>query len=138
MNPRHYLVRTSWLFGTGGRNFVETMLDLGSRQDEVAVVNDQVGSPTYTAHLAEGIVRVLDSGSYGLHHMSADGQCTWYDFAVAIFAKAGIPCRVRPVTTDETGRPAPRPEYSVLASERDDAVHLPAWPIGLDDYMDER
>ena len=138
VNPRHHIVRASWLFGTGGRNFVETMLALGARQDEVAVVNDQVGSPTYTAHLAEGIVRLLGSGSYGIHHMSAAGHCSWYDFAVAIFRKAGIPCRVRPVSTEEIGRPAPRPEYSVLATEREGAIHLPTWQTGLDEYMDER
>ncbi len=138
VNPRHYLVRTSWLFGTSGRNFVETMLDLGSRLGEVSVVTDQVGSPTYTPHLAEGIVRVLGSDSYGLHHMTAAGQCSWHDFAVAIFDRAGLPCNVLTTTTDQTNRPAPRPAYSVLATQRDDAIHLPAWRAGLDDYMDER
>jgi len=138
VNPRHHLVRTSWLFGTGGRNFVETMLALGSGQDEVTVVSDQVGSPTYTAHVAEGIVRVLASDSYGLHHVAAAGQCSWYDFAVAIFDRASISCSVVPTTTDAIGRPAPRPQYSVLATERDDAVHLPDWRAGLDDYLSER
>ncbi|MCA1682631.1 MAG: dTDP-4-dehydrorhamnose reductase [Actinobacteria bacterium] len=138
VNPRHHLVRTSWLFGTGGRNFVETMLELGSRRGEVSVVTDQVGSPTYTPHLAEGIVRVLGSDSYGLHHMTGAGQCSWFDFAVAIFDRAGLPCSVLPTTTERTGRPAPRPAYSVLATQRDDAIHLPAWQAGLDDYMDER
>jgi len=138
VNPHHHLIRTSWLFGTGGRNFVETMLDLGSRLGEVSVVTDQVGCPTYTPHLAEGIVRVLGSRSYGLHHMSAAGQCSWYDFAVAIFDRARISCSVLPTTTDRTSRPAPRPAYSVLATERDDAVYMPAWEAGLDDYMDER
>jgi dTDP-4-dehydrorhamnose reductase len=138
VNPRHLIVRSSWLFGTGGRNFVETMIGLGARQDEVSVVHDQVGCPTYTAHLAEGIVRLLRAGSVGLHHMAAAGQCSWYDFAVAIFRRAGITCTVRAVTTEEIGRPAPRPEYSVLTTERDDTIHLPTWPVGLDDYMDER
>jgi dTDP-4-dehydrorhamnose reductase len=138
VNPRHLIVRTSWLFGTGGRNFVETMVGLGSRQDEIKVVDDQVGSPTYTAHLAEGIVRLLGSQAYGLHHMSAHGQCSWYDFAVAIFRRAGIACDVHPSSTDELGRPAPRPRYSVLATQRRDAVHLPDWHVGLEDYMEER
>ena len=137
-NPRHHLIRTSWLFGTGGRNFVETMLRVGARDGEVAVVDDQVGSPTYTPHLAEGIVRVLRSKAYGLHHMSAAGHCSWYDFAMAIFHSAGISCTVRPTTTEAMGRPAPRPAYSVLETERADAIHLPAWQAGLDDYMDER
>jgi dTDP-4-dehydrorhamnose reductase len=138
VNPHHHLVRTSWLFGTGGRNFVETMIELASRRGEVTVVSDQVGSPTYTPHVAEGIVRVLDSSSYGLHHISGAGECSWYDFAVAIFDKAGIACTVRPTTTDEIGRPARRPAYSVLSTERDDAIHLPPWQAGLDDYLGER
>ena len=138
VNPRHHVVRTSWLFGTAGRNFVETMLALGAARDELKVVNDQVGSPTYTAHLAEGIVRLPASDSYGLHHMSAAGECSWYDFAVAIFHRAGIECAVVPATTEELGRPAPRPRYSVLATRREDAVHLPDWQTGLENYMEER
>lgn len=138
VNPRHHVVRTSWLFGTGGRNFVETMLELGSRRGEASVVSDQVGCPTYTAHLAEGTVRLLGSDSYGLHHVSAAGHCSWYDFAVAIFDRAGVSCTVHPTTTDATGRPAARPAYSVLATERDDAVHLPDWRDGLDAYLEER
>ena len=138
VNPRHIIVRSSWLFGTGGRNFVETMLDLAAHRDEIDVVHDQVGCPTYTAHLAEAVVRLLGSGSYGVHHVAAAGHCSWYDFAVAIFHRAGVSCTVRPVTTHEIGRPAPRPEYSVLATERDDTVHLPPWQVGLDAYMDER
>ena len=138
VNQRHLIVRSSWLFGTGGRNFVETMLELGARQGEVRVVHDQVGCPTYTAHLAEGIVRLLASDSIGVHHLAGAGHCSWYDFALAIFERAGSACRVRPVTTDEFARPATRPEYSVLVTERDDTIHLPPWQVGLDDYMDER
>lgn len=138
VNPRHHVVRTSWLFGTAGRNFVETMIALGAERDELRVVDDQVGSPTYTRHLAAGIVRLVTSGSYGLHHMAAGGECSWYDFAVAIFDAAGIECTVMPATTEELGRPAPRPAYSVLATRREDAVHLPDWRTGLEDYMEER
>ncbi len=138
VNPRHYVVRTSWLFGTAGRNFVETMIGLGKERDEVKVVRDQVGTPTYTAHLAEGILRLLASDAYGLHHMAAAGECSWYDFAVAIFHSAGIECTVVPATTGELGRPAPRPAYSVLATRREDAVYLPDWQTGLEGYMEER
>ena len=137
-NPKHYIVRSSWLFGTAGRNFVETMLELGEREHQVIVVRDQVGSPTYTAHLAEGLVRMLDSGAFGLHHMSAGGHCSWYDFAVAIFDKAGIECNVLSTTTAELGRPAPRPEWSVLDTQWRDAIHLPDWQLGLEDYLQER
>ena len=138
VNGRHFIVRTSWLFGTGGRNFVETMIELGTRRPEVAVVTDQVGSPTYTTHLAAGIVRLLAGEAYGVHHMAAGGQCSWYDFAVAIFERVNPECRVRPTTTDEVGRPAPRPGYSVLGTQREDAIRLPDWRVGLDDYLAER
>lgn len=138
VNPRHFVVRSSWLFGATGRNFVETMLELGARQHEVVVVRDQVGSPTYTGHLAEGLVRMLDSGAYGLHHMAAGGSTSWYHFAEAIFKLAGISCRVLSTTTEELGRPAPRPEYSVLGTQWHDAIRLPDWPVGLQAYLEER
>ena len=138
VNPRHFIVRSSWLFGTAGPNFVETMLELGEREREVVVVRDQVGSPTYTAHLAEGLVRLAATDAYGLHHMSAEGQCSWYEFAEAIFEEAGIDCRVLSTSTEELGRPAPRPEYSVLATQWEDAIHLPDWRTGLRAYLGEK
>ncbi|CAN5560836.1 dTDP-4-dehydrorhamnose reductase [soil metagenome] len=138
VNPKHYLVRSSWLFGTAGKNFVETMLGIAEHQNEVLVVRDQVGCPTYTAHLAEGIVRLLDSGAFGVHHMAAGGRCSWYDFAVEIFSRAGSGTRVLSTTTAELGRPAARPEFSVLATQWDDAIHLPDWEVGLSDYLEER
>jgi dTDP-4-dehydrorhamnose reductase len=137
-NPRHFLVRTSWLFGTGGRNFVETMLDLAERDSQVLVVRDQIGSPTWTGHLAAGIVRLLDTDGYGLHHMTAAGECSWYDFAMAIFEDAGVDCRVLSTTTAEFQRPAPRPAYSVLGSQWQDAIHLPEWRVGLRGYLEDR
>jgi dTDP-4-dehydrorhamnose reductase len=137
-NPRAFVVRTSWLFGTGGRNFVETMLTLGREQGQVVVVRDQVGSPTYTGHLAEGIVRLLDSRAYAVHHMSGGGECSWYEFAVEIFDQAGVDCRVLSCTTEEFPRPAPRPAHSVLESEWDGAIELPHWREGLRAYLAER
>jgi dTDP-4-dehydrorhamnose reductase len=136
--PRHFVVRSSWLFGAGGRNFVETMLDLGEREEQVAVVRDQVGSPTFTGHLAEGIVRLLDTAAFGVNHMSAAGECSWHAFAEAIFERAGIDSRVLPCTSAELGRPAPRPACSVLRSERDGAIRLPTWEEGLAAYLAER
>ena len=94
------------------------------------MVRDQIGSPTWTGHLAEGIVRLLDTDAYGLHHMAAEGQCSWYDFAMAIFEEAGVDCRVLSTTTAEFGRPAPRPAYSVLGTQyarRDPPARLAAW-----------
>jgi len=94
------------------------------------VVDDQRGSPTYVGHLAEATKRVLEL-PHGLYHVAADGDCTWADLAQAIFAEAGLHCRVRRITTEELGRPAPRPAYSVLRSEKPDTPHLPHWRDGL-------
>ena len=138
VNDRHFVVRTSWLFGTGGRNFVETMLELGSEQSEVLVVRDQVGAPTYTGHLAVGLLRLAETEAFGLHHMAAGGQCSWFEFAQAIFEAAGVDCRVLSTTTEEFARPAPRPAWSVLDTAWPDAIYLPDWPTGLDSYLRER
>jgi dTDP-4-dehydrorhamnose reductase len=125
-----WVVRSSWLFGATGRNFLRTMLALGQEQDEVSVVADQVGSPTYVGHLAEATRGLLDL-PYGTWHVSAEGQCSWAEFATAIFEEAGLECRVVSITTEELGRPAPRPAYSVLRSEREGAPRLPHWREGL-------
>ena len=132
-NPRHFIVRSSWLFGAGGKNFVETMLGLGA---EVRVVDDQVGSPTFTGHLADGLARLARTEDYGLHHMAAAGECSWFDFAREIFARAGSDTRAEPCTTADFPRPAPRPAYSVLGSEHGD--RLPTWQEGLDAYLGVR
>jgi len=136
-NARHFVVRTSWLFGVGGRNFVDTMLSLGDT-GQVVVVRDQVGSPTYTGHLAEGLLRLAATEAYGLHHMAAGGHCSWYDFARAIFEEADVDCQVLSTTTAELGRPAPRPAWSVLATEWPDPIRLPDWREGLRAYLAER
>jgi dTDP-4-dehydrorhamnose reductase len=129
---RAWIVRSSWLFGATGDNFVRTMLRLGAERDEVAVVDDQRGCPTYVGHLAAATKELVDGdAAYGIWHLAAAGDCTWADFAEAIFADAGIDCRVRRISTDELGRPAPRPAYSVLRSERDGAPALPHWRDGL-------
>jgi dTDP-4-dehydrorhamnose reductase len=137
-NPRHFIVRASWLFGTAGRNFVETMLRLGKERPDVLVVSDQVGCPTYTRHLAEGIAELLESDDYGIHHMAADGECSWYEFAQEIFDQAGVECHVMAGTTEMLARPAPRPAYSVLDTERPNAIRLPHWRQGLAEYLAER
>lgn len=137
-NPRHFVVRTSWLFGVGGGNFVETMLALGAERDELRVVDDQVGSPTYTPHLADGLLRLAATADHGIHHMTGAGHCSWYEFARAIFERAGLDVTVTPVTTAEFPRPAPRPAYSVLGSERPRAIQLPDWRDGLRSYLAER
>ncbi|MDQ3876589.1 MAG: dTDP-4-dehydrorhamnose reductase [Actinomycetota bacterium] len=127
---RGWIVRSSWLFGPTGRNFVRTMLALAAQRDEVAVVDDQRGSPTYVRHLAEASRRLLEL-PHGVWHVAAEGDCTWAEFAEAIFEEAGSACRVRRIPAAELGRPAPRPAYSVLRSERRAAPRLPHWREGL-------
>jgi len=127
-----WIVRSSGLFGATGHNFVRTMLHLGAEQDEVAVVDDQRGCPTYVGHLATAVRTLVDEGlPRGVWHLAAGGDCTWADLAEAVFEEAGLSCRVRRITTEELGRPAPRPAYSVLRSERPGAPVLPDWRAGL-------
>jgi dTDP-4-dehydrorhamnose reductase len=125
-----WIVRTSWLFGWTSTNFVRTMLRLGAERGEVAVVDDQRGCPTYVGHLASAVHELLELPR-GVWHVAADGDCTWAEFAEAIFEEAGLDCRVHRITTAELGRPAPRPAYSVLRSERAGAPRLPHWREGL-------
>ena len=125
-----WIVRSSWLFGWTGKNFVRTMLAVGAERDEVAVVDDQVGCPTYVGHLAAATRELLGRPG-GVWHVAAAGECTWAEFARAIFDEAGLSCRVRPTSSKELGRPAPRPSYSVLRSEREGAPALPHWREGL-------
>jgi dTDP-4-dehydrorhamnose reductase len=124
-----WIVRSSWLFGWTSRNFVRTMLELGARQDEVAVVDDQRGSPTFVGHLAEATKDIVEL-PHGTYHVAAAGDCTWAEFAEAIFEEVGMSCRVRRISTEEFGRPAPRPANSVLRSDRG-SPELPHWREGL-------
>jgi dTDP-4-dehydrorhamnose reductase len=110
------------------------MLEVGSKQDEVSVVDDQRGSPTFVGHLAEATKLVLELPQ-GTYHVAAGGECTWAEFAEAIFEEAGLDCRVRRITTEELGRPAPRPANSVLRSERG-APELPHWRDGLRECLE--
>ena len=127
-----WIVRSSWLFAETGHNFVRTMLRLGAERDEVAVVDDQRGSPTYAGHLAAATRELVDADCpRGVWHLAAAGDCTWAELAEAVFDVAGLDCRVRRISTAELGRPAPRPAYSVLSSERSGAPELPHWRDGL-------
>jgi dTDP-4-dehydrorhamnose reductase len=126
---RAWIVRSSWLYGPEGSNFVRTMLRLGEERDEVAVVGDQRGSPTYVGHLAAATRQIL-SLPFGVYHVAAEGDASWADFAEAIFEEAGLDTRVRRIASGELGRPAPRPAYSVLRSEKG-APTLPHWREGL-------
>ena len=135
----HAIVRTAWLFGAGGPNFVATMLRLGAERDEVTVVSDQRGGPTWTGHLAAALIEVAErDGDVGLFHASGNGACSWYEFAVEIFDRARLRCRVVPTTSERFARPARRPAYSVLGTEREPGIVLPAWQDGLSAYLAER
>jgi dTDP-4-dehydrorhamnose reductase len=125
-----WIVRSSWLFGPTSKNFLRTMLRLAEERDEVRVVDDQRGCPTYVGHLAP-VVRDLLELPTGVWHLVAEGECTWAGFAEAIFEEAGVRCRVVPISTAELGLPARRPAYSVLRSERASAPTLPHWREGL-------
>jgi dTDP-4-dehydrorhamnose reductase len=137
-NPRHFIVRASWLFGVRGRNFVETMLRIGHDQPEVVVVSDQVGCPTYTGHLATALAALLESEEYGVHHLAGGGEASWFDFAQEIFDQAEMDTRVMSATTAMMSFKAARPAYSVLGHSRDDAIELPPWQQSLRRYLDDR
>lgn len=126
-----WVVRSSWLFGSTGHNFVRTMLRLGAERDEVAVVDDQRGCPTYVGHLAAATRELVDAKPpFGVWHLAAEGDCSWADFAEEIFEQAGLDCRVKRITTAEFGARAPRPAASILRSEKG-APKLPHWHDGL-------
>jgi dTDP-4-dehydrorhamnose reductase len=136
--PDHAIARTAWLFGAGGRNFVDTMLRLGAERDEVTVVTDQVGSPTWTGHLAPALLDLAASPANGVFHVAAAGACSWHELAVEAFRRAGLRCAVREATTAAFPRPAPRPAFSVLRSARPETPALPDWQDGLAAHLDQR
>jgi dTDP-4-dehydrorhamnose reductase len=138
INRRSFIVRTAWLFGPGGGNFVETMLRLAADSGQVLVPHDQVGSPTYTGHLAAGLVRLIDGSAYGIHHMAGTGSCSWYEFAEEIFKQASMQCRVMGASSEMVAREVKRPANSVLASRREMGITLPPWQRGLSDYLTRR
>jgi dTDP-4-dehydrorhamnose reductase len=132
----HTIVRSSWLFGAGGKCFPKTILRLASERDSITVVDDQVGCPTFTGHLAVALVALCEHRMPGVVHVAGGGECSWYGFAGAIVAAAGADCDVLPGRTADLERPAPRPGYSVLRSERGaDVPLLPDWQEGLSAFM---
>ena len=131
---RFYLVRTSWLYGPGGKNFVQTMLDLAKTKSELKVVNDQHGKPTYTVDLANFILELVDSKApYGIYHGVNEQGTNWYVFASEIFRQAGLQVKVSPCASDEFPRPAKRPSWSILLNTK--RPPLRPWPEALRDYL---
>jgi len=137
-SPRHAVVRTAWLYGLHGRNFVDTMLRLADEREAVQVVDDQIGSPTWSGHLAPALVGLLEREVSGLAHLTGGGAISWNGFAHEIFRQAERGCRVEPATSEQMARPAERPAWSVLASERGDVLPMPDWRDGLAGYLAAR
>jgi dTDP-4-dehydrorhamnose reductase len=130
----HTIVRSSWLFGVHGRCFPKTMLRLAGERDQIGVVSDQVGCPTFTGHLAGALTMLAGAHRPGVLHVAASGHCSWFEFATAIMAAGGRDCEVRPITSEQYPASAPRPANSVLISERGAPV-LPSWSDGLREFM---
>jgi dTDP-4-dehydrorhamnose reductase len=140
-NPEHLIVRTQWLYGLHGKNFVETMLRLAGEKKELDVVDDQIGSPTWTVDLARSVIALIDKGCTGIYHATNAGFCSWNGFARAIFEEAGLDVSVRGMTTDQLNRPARRPLYSTLECgklERDAGFRPQPWRDALRLYLDMR
>lgn len=136
-HPDAHVVRTAWVFSPRGKNFVLTMLRLGAERPELRVVDDQRGSPTYTRHLAEASLALVDRCPPGTYHLAGSGSCSWYELASAIMNHARLPARVVPIGSDELDRPAPRPACSILRSEHACTPTLPPWQAGLDACLSE-
>lgn len=135
---KFWLVRTAWLYGPDGKNFVDTIIDLARKNDAkpLKIVNDQIGNPTLTLDLAAALLPLLKGKSYGIYHIVNSGQCSWYEFAKEIFNILGIPQEIIPITSSELNRPAKRPKYSILQNTR-----LPAlrhWKQTLAEYLKEK
>ncbi|HUN77760.1 MAG TPA: dTDP-4-dehydrorhamnose reductase [Solirubrobacteraceae bacterium] len=137
-SPRHTVARTAWLYGVHGRNFVDTMLRLAEEREEVQVVDDQIGSPTWSGHLAPAVIGLLEREVSGLVHLTGAGSVSWNGFAREIFRQAERSCRVEAVSSEQFARPAPRPGWSVLASERPEVLPMPDWRDGLAGYLAAR
>lgn len=136
--PEHLIIRTAWLYGPNGRNFVDTILRIARETGELKVVNDQRGSPTFTGMLSRVLWRLATTGARGVFHVAGAGACTWFELATRALELAGVKARLMPVSTEEFPRPAPRPKNSVLECSKAEA-HLsekvPPWPDGLQEYI---
>ncbi|TCM97789.1 dTDP-4-dehydrorhamnose reductase [Paenibacillus sp. BK033] len=137
-SSRYFIVRTSWVYGRNGNNFVKTMLKLAQERERLEVVHDQFGSPTYTMDLAHFLLQLIHSEKYGIYHASNTGICSWYDLALAIMEESGFQAEVKPCSTKDFPRPAPRPRYSAMAHT---AIHsngfedFRPWRKALEEFL---
>jgi dTDP-4-dehydrorhamnose reductase len=141
---RYFIFRVAWLYGTRGNNFLKTIRGLAQKRagtgEPVRVVNDQIGTPTYTMHVCNQVLSMVSGERFGLYHCTNEGQCSWFDFAQAIVQAYAIPVEVLPCTTAEFPRPAPRPANSVLENEQLKKLGMnimPQWEKGLEEYVEE-
>ena len=134
LNPKHYIVRTSWLYHTHGDNFIKTMRAL-SQQPEVRVVDDQFGSPTYAPHLAAALVQLVTTEAFGTYHMAGRGGASRFDLIQTLYTLLGIRSQVKPIPSTEMPRLAKCPSYAVLTTLQEPAIHLPAWQDGLAQFV---
>jgi dTDP-4-dehydrorhamnose reductase len=140
MTPECCIVRTSWLFGAGGKCFPDTILKLAATRSTLDVVNDQRGCPTYTVDLAQALIQLCRQNASGIVHTTNAGDCTWFEFAREIVRGGGLPTIVRPVSSQQMARPAPRPAYSVLSPARlhQLGIEMPSWRDALRRYLEQR
>ena len=137
---KHFIVRTSWVYGLNGNNFVKTMLKFAQSRNEINVVNDQIGAPTYTKDLADFIVKLIKTKAYGTYHGVNEGYCSWYEFAESIFKKTGIDIRVNPISTKDYPTKAKRPSNSRLSKENTTKAgidKMPHWEDALTRFIEE-
>ena len=137
---KFYIVRISWVFGINGNNFIKTMQRLGNEHDELNIIHDQVGSPTYTAHLAPLLVDMIETDQYGIYHATNEGYCSWYEFADEIFKQSQLDVTLHPITTDQYKTKAKRPLNSKMSKQKlsDYGFHrLPTWQEALKNYLNQ-
>ena len=137
---KFYIVRISWVFGINGNNFIKTMQRLGNEQDQLNIIHDQVGSPTYTAHLAPLLVDMIETDQYGIYHATNEGYCSWYEFADEIFKQSQLDVMLHPITTDQYKTKAKRPLNSKMSKQKlsDYGFHrLPTWQEALKNYLNQ-
>ena len=137
---KFYIVRISWVFGINGNNFIKTMQRLGNEQDQLNIIHDQVGSPTYTAHLAPLLVDMIETDQYGIYHATNEGYCSWYEFADEIFKQSQLDVMLHPITTDQYKTKAKRPLNSQMSKQKlsDYGFHrLPTWQEALKNYLNQ-
>lgn len=136
---KYYLVRTSWLFGKRGKNFVDTIINLSKENNMINVVNDQIGSPTYTVDLSKLVVNILkkkEAYNYGIYHITNNGICSWFEYAKEIVNFKKLNCLIKPCTSEEFSREAKRPKYSILNNHK--VEKLRHWKEALGDYLNEK